>query len=427
MLNEDVVITAAGLLTPMGIGIEENLKNLFLGEKPFLKVKDLPEERIGPVTMYVGKVPGFKVTNYVKNKKVFKYTPRLSQLGLAACRLALDMVGIDNKMENPSSVGLFCSGVGSGGEAVFFGGASDDVKDGFLRAWDEERNVLDSHKFGRDGLKYINPLFFLKSLPNNAFYHMSLLHDIKGDNNTIFASFMSGMISIGRSFVSLKESRAVKALAGGFDESTMAGQTFMFKNLGFSGISMHVPYKEVPSTVPSEGASLLMLEKESLCNKSNALARVLGYAHMMIPKHPFLPDKEGQGLVWSTNMAVKQAGVSLEDVDVVILDGIGEPHYDASELNAYRTLFGNLSKKPLATTFKPMVGLSGAASSAIDVALGALCLKEGKFPPVCGLTSWSDTEVPLIVGDTQNLDAKHIIVWSRGLFGLSGCMVLGRA
>ena len=66
-----------------------------------------------------------------------------------------------------------------------------------VKSWSEEKKKFDPVKFGADGIARTYPLFLLKTLPNNAFYYISLLNNIQGENDNIIASFTGGSQAIG--------------------------------------------------------------------------------------------------------------------------------------------------------------------------------------------------------------------------------------
>src|SRR5213079_1541397 len=78
-----------------------------------------------------------------------------------------------------------------------------------------EANKLDLHKWGRDGMNQLTPLWLLKYLPNMLACHVTIIHQLKGPSNTITCAAASSHLAIGEAFRTIQRGDADLAICGG--------------------------------------------------------------------------------------------------------------------------------------------------------------------------------------------------------------------
>src|SRR5581483_720866 len=110
-------------------------------------------------------------------------------------------------------------------------------------------------------------------------------------------------------------------------------------------------------------------------------AEVLGYglscdSHHMTAAHP-----QGDGAVRAMAMAIKESGVTTDDIDYISAHGTGTPTNDRAESIAVRALFGDRAAKVPISSIKSMIGHTMGAASAIEAAACSLALRTGMIPP----------------------------------------------
>jgi 3-oxoacyl-[acyl-carrier-protein] synthase II len=232
MKGKRVVITAIGIISPLGEGIIENWRRASASESgiknlTFFDTNDYPV-KVG------GEVHKFNLKKYISDKRCIKLTFRNVKLGLSAAKMAIEDSKIDTKKINPEHFGVI---VGSGGSAFDGTPFMDDLSTGLLRAWDENSQKFISRKFGENGLNSVYPLFLLKILPNNAIYYLSAEYNIKGENYNIINSYTGGADAIGNAFRYIKRGDADVILAGGYDSLILPNTIYGLYSLNMASLS----------------------------------------------------------------------------------------------------------------------------------------------------------------------------------------------
>ena len=112
---------------------------------------------------------------------------------------------------------------------------------------------------------------------------------------------------------------------------------------------------------------------------------------LCLPKTAWPPDfmvsphPEGKGAYLAMKMALKDASISTDDVDVISAHATSTEIGDISETNAIKKLFGEQAYRIPVTANKSMTGhLLGAAGGVEAIAL-AKSLQEGIIPPTINL------------------------------------------
>ena len=172
-MGKRAVITGMGVVSPAGIGKEENWESLLQGKSGIDRFSRLDPSHL-PVSVGA-EVKNFNPKKFIKDRKAVRLSFFNVHLALAAAELAVGDSEIEIEKVDPTRFGAI---VGSGGGGFDDGPGFEDLNEPILKAWDEENQRFDSSKFGEEGVPVAHPLFLLKALPNNAFYYISLFYNI---------------------------------------------------------------------------------------------------------------------------------------------------------------------------------------------------------------------------------------------------------
>ena len=435
-----VAITGLGVVTGLGVGGEALWEGLLAGQSA-----------IGPIRRF--DASGFPV-NFASEVDaavtVRDFVPKHYRKAIKVmCRdVELAVIGATKAVED---AGMVTRGVAEGGQPTFAPnrvgcqiGAGlivaeiNELTAAFAKARDES-GTFSMKRFGVEGMNELTPLWLLKYLPNMLACHVTIIHDCRGPSNTITCGEASGSLSIGESRRVIERGDADACFSGGAESKiNMLG---LLRQYYTEMIATTTPDMDPQSIVqpfgvaatgslPGEGAAILMVEsiETALDRGARVYAQIAGFGATQstdLSASPPKPDASGEGLADAIEQALGDASITPEAIDAVVPLGSGDPTYDAAEAAALRTTFGQrLAEIPLVTT-KPNIGLCAAATSALDVAVGALCVHHQMLP---ARIAPGAVIGGLDAGPARQRDARleYVLVCGSGLGGQNTAVVLKR-
>jgi 3-oxoacyl-[acyl-carrier-protein] synthase II len=387
MTKRRIVITGIGLVTPIGIGN---------GGKIFQKlvqgvngVQKIPVERnlvpAGCNVSVAALVSEEELSQYekVNEKEVSKFI----HFALISSNLALSDAGITSLKDHyePDRCGI---SLGNGGI-----GALTDVIGGY-------NNLQQSYK-------KLSPYFVPKILQNLAAGQVSIRHGLKGPIHCVTTACAAGAHSIGDAYNFIRLGYADCMLAGSSDCSidplAIAGFARMKALSSSTEPNASKPFDtDRNGFVIGEGAGILVLEELdcALKRKANIIAEVVGYGLSGDAFHTTSPSSDGVGAMNSMKMALKDAKISMNQINYINAHSTSTPKGDDIEINAVTNLLkqassssspdsNNNDKKTSSlyvSSMKSSMGhLLGAAGS-VETGLTAMSLKTGVIPQTLHLT-----------------------------------------
>jgi 3-oxoacyl-[acyl-carrier-protein] synthase II len=377
-MDRKVVITGLGLISPLGNSVEESWKSLIQGRSGIRRVRSPISENL-PYSV-AGEIKDFDPERFIPKRKSIKLMNKGSQLVVAAANMAIADSGI-----TPCEIGL---ALGIGGTQY----AIEDTVEAVYASLTEDM-TLDHQRFGREGLKSLNPIWPFTLLPNMALCHVSILHNIQGPN-VIFSSIASaGVQAIGESAKKVREEEVPIFLAGGCDTiNPICMTSFFLKDL----LS---PSSDIPEEVCcpfdlrrnglvlGEGAALLVVEDLIHAQKRGAkiYAEILGYSSCvyglgeMPGKESFA--REALGAENAMRRALQDADISPEEIDYINAEGRSCEISDWAESEAIKRVFGDYAHKVPVSSNKSMIGHLLCASGPAELIFSILSINEDIIPP----------------------------------------------
>ncbi len=406
-----VVITGIGIVSPIGIGKEENWKNCIEGKNG-----------IGPITKFdvsdfrtkiAGEVKNFDPTKFLDPKEVDKFDPFI-HYAVASAVLAFEDSKLSIEKENPERIGVY---IGSG-----IGGLS------FL---EKTQNAIMNH-----GPRKISPYFLPGLIINMASGLVSIIFGAKGPNSATATACATSAHSIGDSFRIIQRGEADVMIAGGAeapitpiglggfcalralstrnDEPEKASRPFDLKRDGF---------------VMGEGSGILILEEleHALSRNANIYAEIVGYGMSGDAFHVTAPCSDGEGAIRCMRLAIEDAGIEPEKIDYINAHGTSTPLNDKVETMAIKKLFGSHAYKIAISSTKSMTGHLLGAAGAVETIFTALAIKEGIVPPTINY-EFPDPECDLdyVPNKARKMEIGYAMNNSFGFGGTNASLVLKR-
>lgn len=360
------------------------------------------------------------------DRKLLKLVRRSDVFGIYAGTQAIEQAGLpawretlDEKAANDYADQTGCY-VGSGGGAF-------EVNYDYFPLMAETGGSLP--KFGQELSNMVNPMWLLRSLPNNVLCHVSIRNQLKGPNGCITNHTTSGVLSVIESAWTLREGDAQRVVAIGHD-APIEPQTLLYLDkVGLISNDLLRPYDaRHDGCLLGEGAASLVLETEASARERGAaiLGEYLGGGDCAEGEGIFDVRPDGDGLSRAIECALADAGLKPADVGMIVAHANGTQGSDCSEAAALNRVFG--ADMPPVTGFKWSIGHLFAASGAIDVALGLEACRRNVVPGIATLDKLAPSCASLNVSK-QNRPARSdvVLVLCRGFAGTNAAVLLRAA
>jgi 3-oxoacyl-[acyl-carrier-protein] synthase II len=287
---------------------------------------------------------------------------------IAATREALDNARLAITPENSEQIGVIV-GTGLGG----------------LPSLEKYHKILLEKGPGR-----ISPFFIPMLIANLASGQIAILFGPKGPNTCVVTACATGAHCIGDAFRTIVYGDAEAMIAGGTEANitplTIGGFNAMkaLSTRNDEPEKASRPFeKNRDGFVVAEGAGILVLEELqfALKRKAKIHAELVGYGYTGDAYHITAPSPDGDGAIRCMKMAIKDAGITPEDVDYINAHGTSTPLNDLTETLAIKKVFGGHAKKVPISATKSMTGhLLGAAGST-EAIFTVLAIRDGIMPP----------------------------------------------
>ncbi len=381
-----------------------------------------------------GELVGFSARAYLPRdyRKAIKVMSRGTEIAVAAASLAvkdsgLTTPGMDGDKPGVSGSRLACN-IGSGlicqdldelGAAVNL-----CVTDG----------RFDLKTWGVRGMKNLAPLWLLEYLPNMLSCHVSIIHGAKGPSNTITCGDASGQMAIGEAGRYIVRGVADAAIAGGSESKLnlmgLLRQSFLKRlclNSNDSPATACRPFDAShDGTVIGEGAGVVILEEAGFAKRRNArvYAELAGCASACDPQAIDVLRPTAGGLGLAARNAMAAAGISPQDIDLVVTHGTGVPGEDLAEAQEWRkALGGRLDTVPAVAITGGIGSLFGGAGG-VQVALAAMAVHTGVIPPTVNFAKPASGCELNLSPRARTADVRYAITASYTVGGQSCACVL---
>jgi len=430
-----VVVTGIGVISPIGIGTGAFWENLLAGKCGIARIRQF--DASGFACQIAGQVPDYKIGDYVPKsyRKATKVMARDIELAVVAADDAFKDAGIKSRAytDTPDfDPKRFGCNIGAG----LISAELNELTQAMATARaDDNPNKLDLHKWGRDGMNQLTPLWLLKYLPNMLACHVTIVHGLMGPSNTITCQEASSHLAIGEAFRTIQRGKAELAICGGAESRINPMglmRQWLLKRLNEScnedPAGAVRPFDaQARGTVYGEGGGLLILESYEHARKRGAkiYAELVGFAASQDTYSITEPDPSGRSYGKAIENALKDAKLSPRDVDVVVPHGLGILSQDRAELMGLRHALGAELQRVALAPIKAQIGNLGAGSG-VDAAAAALCVHSGKVPPATNTRNVIDGQKLNVSGAMRQVQARVAVSAVYSVGGQNAALVFRR-
>jgi 3-oxoacyl-[acyl-carrier-protein] synthase II len=404
MTFKKVVITGMGAVTPIGIGIDAFWQSLIQGRCG-----------IGPVTAFdvsqysvkvAAEVKGFDPAKYMDLKRVDR-AGCPAHMAIAAAKMAVQSARLEMSREVPERVGII---IATTGAPSLLGDHGDVLKRGPNR---------------------VDPLLISKIGPNMVAVQVGMELGARGPNSTLNSACASGSDSLGTALNHIRLGHADVMLAGGTD-ATVTPVTF-----AITGIVGALSKNTDPATacrpfdlerngfVFGDGAGILVLESEEHALQRGApiLAELAGVGWSFDAYNDTAPYAETQA--YAMKMAIRDAGISPDEVEYVNAHGTSTKLNDSTETRALKIVFGERAYRIPISANKSMIGHLACAAGSVEAIASVLTIRHGIIPPTIGYrTPDPECDLDYVPNEARSQKVNICLSNSFGLGGQNCCVII---
>jgi len=408
-----VVVTGLGLITPIGLDVEETWDALIAGRSGG-----------GPITQFDASDQRVRIACEVKDfdpevymdRKEIKRADRFLQFAIGAASQAVEQAGLESAVGSfaPERFGVIV-GSGIGGVATME---------------EQLRRLL------ARGPSRVSPFFVPMFIGDIAAGMIAMRYGARGPNYATVSACASGAHAIGAAFRSIRTGEADVMITGG-SEATVTPLCIA----GFSSMKALSDRNDMPETasrpfdltrngfVLGEGAGILVLESEESALERGAaiMGEIVGFGQSADAYHMTLPAPEGAGAQIAMRLALRDAGLEPSGIDHINAHGTSTPANDSTETTAIKAVFGDRAREIIVGSTKSMTGHMLGAAGAAEAGISLLICKRGLIPRTINYET-PDPECDLDYGvdGVTETPVKSVLSNSFGFGGHNVSLVIRR-
>lgn len=411
MSKRRVVVTGMGMLTPVGLNVEETWKNILAGVSGVGMVEDFDTSDYS--TKIWAKVKNFDIEKHVPLKDARKMDP-FTQYGMVAADEALADANlvIDEQLSLRAGVAV---GAGIGGIQTI---------------------TNNQEKLLAGGPRRVSPFFIPAGIINMVAGQISIKHKLKGPNISVVTACTTGTHNIGL---------AGRIIAYGDADVMVCGGAEMTSTplclAGFSAVRSLSKRNDEPEKasrpfdkdrdgfVMGEGAGIIVLEEYEHAKARGAkiYAELVGFGMSGDAFHITAPDEDADGASRSMAAAVNDAGISADKVDYINAHGTSTYLNDKNEVIAIKRVFEQHAYDLAVSSTKSMTGhLLGAAGS-VEAIFSVLAIRDQIAPPTMNLDNPDEgCDLNFVPNKPQKRRIDYVLSNSLGFGGTNGSLIFKR-
>ncbi len=412
MSKRRVVITGLGAVTPLANTVPETWDGIINGKSGISFIESFD---ISPFsTTFGGVIRNLDISQYIPEKDA-KRMDGFIHYGIAAGCQAFEDCGLEVTEENADRIGV---AIGSG-----IGG---------ITGIEECYAVYD-----KSGPRRISPFFVPGNIINMISGNLSIKYGLKGPNYAIVTACATGTHNIGDAARLIMYNDADVMLAGGAERCTTSPTAMG----GFASAKALSRRNDAPQAasrpwdrdrdgfVLSDGAGVVVLEEleHAKARGAKIYAELIGFGMSGDAYHITTPAEGGEGAARCMRNALRDAGISPEQVDYINAHGTSTPAGDLGETLAMKAALGSHAYKVAISSTKSMIGHLLGAAGGIEAVLTALSIRHQIAPATINLDNQDpQCDLDYIPNVSREMTIDVAMSNSFGFGGTNGSLVFRR-
>jgi 3-oxoacyl-[acyl-carrier-protein] synthase II len=365
-MKRRVVVTGMGAITPVGNDVATTWRSMLEGRSGAAPITKFDPAKF-PVR-FACELKGFDPLSTMDRKEAKRADP-YAQYAIAGAVEAMRDSGLAEYTElDKDRLGvIFGSGIGG------------------LKTFEEQHDV-----YRELGPSKISPFFIPMFIADIAAGIVSMRFAARGPNYATVSACSTSAHAIGEAFRTIQYGDADAIITGG-SEATVTQMAIG----GFANMKALSERNDDPATasrpfdkdrdgfVMGEGSGVLILEELEHARRRGAriYAEVVGYRATGDAYHLTGQLPEHEGIQRSMRGALKDAGLTPDQIDYVNAHGTSTPLNDSNEAKAIMRVFDEAAGNLSVSSTKSMTGHMLGATGAVELIASVLAIRDGAVPP----------------------------------------------
>ena len=410
-MNKRVVVTGLGLVTPVGIGVEQTWQSLCAGVSGVAPITRF--DATDYQTKIAAEVKDFHAEDFMPKKDAKRVEPFIAY-ALAATRMAIDDAGFVINRSNAARVGAI-TGCGLGG----------------LRFMEDTVN-----RVSNQGPKRVSPFFIPMMIGNMAPGMISIHFGAKGPNSSLATACAAGTHAVGNSFNLIQNGVADAMITGGTEAVISPSCVAGFNAMKALSTRNDKPEKasrpfdrDRDGFVVGEGGGILILEAldHALARDARIYAEVTGYGLTGDGFHMTSPPPDGSGAVRCMQAAIEDAGLDPKAIDYINAHGTSTELNDLYETRAIKTVFQNHAYSLAVSSTKSMTGHLLGGAGGVETVFTALTVYHDIIPPTINYDNQAEEcDLDYVPNIAREVQVENAMTNSFGFGGTNATLVLSK-
>lgn len=410
-MKRRVVVTGLGLVTPCGNDVASTWRTLMNAGNGADYIGKFDTEKFS--VKFACEVKDFDPLTFL-DKKEARRMGAFTHFALAASDEAVKHSGLVIDKSNADMIGTYISsGIGD--------------------FWAIER---EHEKLLASGPDRVSPFFIVSAIVNLAAGNVSIRHGARGPNSATATACSAGAHAIGDSFRIIERGDADAMICGGAESAITPMSVAGFASMRALSTRNDEPQRasrpfdaDRDGFVIGEGAGILILEELEFAKRrgANILAEIVGYGMSGDAFHVTMPDETGSGAIRVMQRAIKDAGITPEQVGYINAHGTSTPYNDKFETLAIKKVFGDHAASIPVSSTKSMTGHALGAAGGLEAVFSVLAITENKLPPTINYeTPDPDCDLDYIPNVAREATVEYVLSNNFGFGGTNACLVFKR-
>ena len=412
MSKRRVAITGLGILSPIGIGVNENWQSILAGRGGITRITHF--DATGYPSTIAGEVKNFDPTQFGISEKEARRMDRFIQLGMAASIEAFKDSGLQVTEENAERIGVHLgSGIG-----------------GISTIEDTTRTIAER------GPRRVSPFYIPMAIINMISGDLSVMYGFKGPNLAMVTACATATHGIGDAGRIIEYGDADVMIAGGAEGAVTPTALAGFGNAKALSTRNDSPEtasrpwdKDRDGFILGEGAGVVVLEELEHAKRRGAkiYCELVGFGMSGDAYHMTSPPEGGEGAARCMRNALRNAQLAPEAIQYVNAHGTSTPLGDRAETKAVKAAFSDHARKLAVSSTKSMTGHLLGAAGGVEAVYTALAVHHQVAPPTINFfTPDPDCDLDYVPNVARDMKIDAALSNSFGFGGTNGTLIFRR-